>query len=175
MATRLASQVHVPAEPGRPPDLAAELGGEVMHIDGVREFAAPRDEVFAALTDPAVMASAMPGVREWDASDPDRWTILVKLPLPLSPVLRIAVDVDERDSPAHARLRAAGAGRGGGARVDTSFDLDEAAPERTSMRWAAEVELSGPLRALAGAIVEPVARRQAERTLDAIAKRVEAR
>ena len=144
-----------------------------MRIEGARAFAAPREEVYAALTDPAVMASAMPGVREWDASDRDRWTILIRLPLPLSPTLRIAVEVDERAPPGHARLRAAGASRGGGARMDTTFDLDEEAPRRTSMRWVADVELSGPLGALAAGIVEPVARRQAERTLDAIAKRVE--
>jgi carbon monoxide dehydrogenase subunit G len=144
-----------------------------MRIDGTREFAASREDVFAALTDPAVMASAMPGIREWDAPDPDRWTILIRLPLLLSPTLRIAVEVEERRPPAHARLRAAGASRGGGARVDTSFDLEEAAPGRTSMRWAADVELSGPLRALGGGILEPVARRQAERTLDAVARKVE--
>jgi len=144
-----------------------------MRIEGAREFAASREEVFAALTDPAVMSSAMPGVREWDAPDPDRWTILIRLPLPLSPTLRIAVEVEEREPSAHARLRAAGASLGGGARVDTSFDLDEPAPNRTSMRWVADVELSGPLRALGGGILEPVARRQAERTLDVVATRVE--
>ena len=144
-----------------------------MRIEGAREFAAPLEEVFAALIDPEVMASAMPGVREWDAPDPDRWTILIRLPLPLSPTLRIAVEVDEPEPPAHARLRAAGAGRGGGARFETTFDLEEPEPGRTSMSWFADVELSGPLRAFAGGILEPVARRQAQRTLDAVARRVE--
>lgn len=145
-----------------------------MRIEGERSFAASREEVFAALTDPAVIAGALPGVRGWDASDPDRWTIELRLPLPLAPSLQLNVEVVERRLPERARLRGAGGGRGGGARVDSSFDLERAG-EGTLMRWAAEVELSGALGALAGGVVGPVARRQAERMLDAIAARVEPR
>lgn len=144
-----------------------------MRIEGERRFGAPREDVFAALTDPALMSSAIPGVREWDASDPDRWTIAIGLALPLAPPLRIAVEVLERDPPSHARLRAAGGGLGGGARVESRFDLEEPAEGETLMRWAAEIELSGPLGALVGTMLEPMAKRQAERTLDAIAARVE--
>ncbi len=143
-----------------------------MRIEGERSFAAPREDVFAALTDPAVIAGALPGVRDWDASDPDRWTIAIRLPLPFSPTLRLNVEVAERRPPERARLRGAGGGRGGGARADSSFDL-EAIGAGTLMRWAAEIELSGPLGAVAGGVVEPVARRQAERMLGAIAARVE--
>jgi uncharacterized protein len=144
-----------------------------MHIEGERRFGASREDVFAALTDPALMSSAMPGVRDWDASDPDRWTIGIGLPLPLAPPLRIAVEVLERETPSHARLRAAGGGLGGGARVESRFDLEEPSEGETLMRWAADIELSGPLSALAGGMLEPLAKRQAERTLDAIAARVE--
>jgi carbon monoxide dehydrogenase subunit G len=145
-----------------------------MRIEGERRFDASREAVFAALTDPALMSSAMPGVRDWDASDPDRWTIAIGLPLPLAPTLRIAVEVLERQEPAHARLRAAGSGLGGGARVESRFDLEEPAEEETLMRWTADFELSGPLGALVGGgMLESMAKRQAERTLDAIAARVE--
>lgn len=144
-----------------------------MRIEGERRFAAPRDQVFAALVDPAVVASALPGVREWDASDPDRWTMSIRVPVPLAPALRVAVEVLEREAPARARLRGAGGALGGGARVDTSFDLDELQLGHTLMRWAAEIELSGFLSTLLGATIEPLARRQAERMLDAIAARVE--
>ncbi len=144
-----------------------------MRIEGERRFAAPRDQVFAALVDPAVVASALPGVREWDASDPDRWTMSIRVPVPLAPALRVAVEVLEREAPARARLRGAGGALGGGARVDTSFDLDEPQLGHTLMRWAAEIELSGFLSTLLGATIEPLVRRQAERMLDAIAARVE--
>ena len=144
-----------------------------MRIEGERRFVASREEVFAALTDPALMSSAMSGVRNWDASDPDRWTIEIGLPLPLAPSLRIAVEVLERHTPAHARLRAAGSGLGGGARIESNFDLEEPAEGETLMRWAADIEVSGPLGALMGTMLESMANRQAERTLDAIAERVE--
>ncbi len=146
-----------------------------MRIKGERRFAATRDQVFAALVDPAVVASALPGVREWDSTDPDRWTMSIRLPVPFAPALRVAVEVLEREDPARGRLRGAGGALGGGARVDTSFDLDEPRPGHTLMHWAAEIELSGLLSTLLGATIEPLARRQAERMLDAIAARVEPR
>jgi carbon monoxide dehydrogenase subunit G len=73
----------------------------------------------------------------------------------------------ERRPPAHARLHA----HGPGADVTSTFDLDDVAGE-TLMRWRTELALSGVLGRVAGSGLDAVARRQAERTLDEVTRRL---
>jgi carbon monoxide dehydrogenase subunit G len=139
----------------------------VTTVEGERRFAAPRERVFELLTSPDVVASAMPGVRGHEVVDDDHWVAKVKPPLRLAPSLTIRIEVLDRRPPEHATLRA----RGGGADVTSTFDLAEDAGE-TVMRWRTELELSGILGRLAGPGLEAVAKRQAERTLDAVTRRL---
>lgn len=136
-----------------------------MHeVRGERVFAAEPERVFALLTDPDVVASAMPAVRSHRVVDADHWEAKVKPPLPLAPSVTIRFDVQERQPPTHAVLHA----HGGGADVLSRFDL-EAVEDGTRMRWTTHLELGGVLgRLAAGAGLDAIARRQADRTLDAV-------
>ena len=91
----------------------------------------------------------------------------MKPPLPLVPSLTIRFAVLDRRPPEHARLHA----HGGGADVTSTFDL-EADGEETVMRWRTELRLAGVLGRLAGPGGEAVARRQADRTLDEVTRRL---
>jgi len=135
----------------------------VAVVQGERRFAAPPERVFALLTDPDVIASAMPAMRGHTVIDADHWEAKVKPPLPLAPSIRIRFEVQERRPPEHAAMHA----HGGGADVHSTFDL---APdgEGTVMRWRAELRLSGVLERVAGGGLDAVAQRQAARTLDAL-------
>jgi carbon monoxide dehydrogenase subunit G len=132
-------------------------------VTGERRFAAPPSRVFELLTDPVVIAGAVPAVRGHRVVDADHWEAKVKPPLPFSPALTIRFEVLERHAPSHAGLHA----HGGGADVTSRFDLQPDG-EGTVMRWQAEVRLGGPLGRLAGHSLDGVARHQAERTLDAV-------
>jgi len=145
-----------------------------VRIDGERRFDAPPEQVFALLTDPAFLVSALPGIERWDLRDRDRWTAVMRPPVPLSPRLKLDFTVLDRREPEHALVRVNGGAFGSGAVVESDFDL---APDDggTRMRWRAGIELSGMLAALGRSSLEPVAKRQAERMLDALARSVEAR
>ncbi len=135
-----------------------------MHVvEGERRFPAPPERVFELLTKPEVIASAMPAVRSHRVLDADRWEAKVKPPLPLAPSLTIRFDVQERRPPHHAALHA----HGGGADVLSRFELVEE-DGGTVMRWRTELALTGVLGRLAGPGLDGVARRQADRTLDAV-------
>ncbi|HEX7084247.1 MAG TPA: SRPBCC family protein [Gaiellaceae bacterium] len=135
-----------------------------MHVvEGERWFAAPPERVFALLTDPDVIASALPAVRSHRIVHDDLWEAKVKVPLPLAPSLKIRFEVQERRPSTHAALRA----RGPGADVLSRFDLSDH-DGGTRMHWRTELALSGVLGRLAGPGLDAVARRQAERTLDAV-------
>jgi carbon monoxide dehydrogenase subunit G len=135
----------------------------VTVVEGQRRFSAPPERVFALLTDPDVVASAMPAVRSHTVVDADHWQAKVKPPLPLAPSITIRFEVLDRRGPQHAALRA----HGGGADVISTFEL-EADGEGTLMHWRTEIALTGFLSRLAGPGLHAVAERQAKRTLDAV-------
>lgn len=138
-------------------------------VEGERRFDAPPERVFAVLTDPDVIASAIPAVRGHTVIDRDHWRAKVKPPLPLAPSVTISFEVLERHEPSHAALHA----HGPGADVTSRFDLT---PEGggTTMRWRTELHLTGLLSHVAGHGLEAVAHRQAERTLDAVERALRA-
>ncbi len=139
----------------------------VTVVAGERRFEASRERVFELLTSPDVIAAAMPAVRSHQVVDADHWLAKVKAPLPLAPALRIRFEVLDRRPPEHARMHA----HGGGADVTSTFDL-EADGDATVMRWQTELRLAGVLGKLAGPGGEAVARRQADRTLDEVTRRL---
>jgi carbon monoxide dehydrogenase subunit G len=142
-----------------------------VRIEGERIIDATREQVFEALTDPEVVAQTVPLVESWNASDADHWDMVVRVPLPLAKSLKLSFHVVERRPPEHARLRASGGGLLGGADVESRFDLTDEGGGRTRVKFVAELEFRGAL-APAERLLEPVAQRQAEKTLDAIERRV---
>jgi carbon monoxide dehydrogenase subunit G len=135
----------------------------VTVVSGERRFAAPPQRVFELLTDPRVIAGAMPAIRSHTVLDADHWEARVKPPLPFAPSLTIRFEVLARRPPEHAGLHAHGAG----ADVLSTFDLQPDG-QGTVMRWETRVSLTGPLGRFAGRGLEGVARHQADRTLDAV-------
>lgn len=136
-------------------------------VHGERRFEAPRERVFELLTSPDVVLAALPAVRSHRVVGPDRWEAKVKPPLPLAPAVKIHFELVERRVPEHAELRA----HGGGADVRSRFDLEDDVGA-TLMRWHTELHLGGPLGVLAGHGLDAIARRQAERTLDEVTRRL---
>ena len=74
-----------------------------MKVEGTRSYAAPREQVWEVLNDPAEMAGLMPGVESFEIVDDEHWQAKVKVPLGLGS-LRMSIDFDEdRVPPARAR------------------------------------------------------------------------
>jgi carbon monoxide dehydrogenase subunit G len=139
-----------------------------VRIEGERTFDASPERVFEALTTADTIAGAVPGVRDPRVVDETHWTAKVKPPLPFAPRITIRFEVLDRQPPTKASLRAVG----GGADITSDFELEPDADGGTRMRWSATVQLGGVLSAFGGQGLEPVARRQAERTLDRLAERM---
>ena len=136
-------------------------------VTGERQFAAPRDRVFAVLTDPDVILSAVPAVRSHRIVDADHFEAKVKVPVPLAPSITIRFAIVERRPSEHAAIHA----HGGGADVTSTFELHEAG-DATHMEWRAELEVAGLLGRLIGHGLDAVAARQATRVLDAVERAI---
>ena len=142
-----------------------------VRIEGERLIDAPRERVYQALTDPEVVAATVPLVESCEVRDADHWELVVRVPLPMAPTLKLAFAVVERRAPEYARLKSSGGGLIGGADVESRFDLTEEGAG-TRVKFVAELQFRGAL-APVERMLEPLAQRQAERTLDAIEQHVE--
>ena len=141
-----------------------------MRIEGTRDFAAPREQVWDALVDPQLLGEFLPGLESLNVRDETHWSAVMRLPL--SPIsLNLDFELVERDRPGHALLRAKGKRMGASADVRTNFDLAPAG-DATAMAWWADVELGGMLGRLAPAM-RPVAQHQAEKFLDKLERKLE--
>ncbi|MDE3025989.1 MAG: SRPBCC family protein [Acidobacteriota bacterium] len=145
-----------------------------MNVSGERTFAAPRDTVWTILNDPASMAKTMPGVESFDIHDDRRWTANVKIPLGLGG-LKMKVDmekIEERERE-FARLAIKGSGVGAMMNMETSFTLGDAADGATSMAWAADVRIAGPVGSMGQRVLQPIVNQQVQHVLGALEKQVQ--
>ena len=140
-----------------------------MRLEGTREFAAPREQVFEALTDAQLVGEAIPALRSLTVADHDHWVATVKVSI--APKLKVHFELLDQRPPEHARLRAHGKNLGGSAKLDTSFDLEDG-DGRTAMRYEAEFRLAGMLGRLGEPALRPIAERQLGRLFAAVDRRV---
>ena len=144
-----------------------------MNVNGERTFAAPRATVWRVLNDPASMAQTMPGVEGFEVHDAKRWTANVKIPLGLGG-LRMKIDMDktEEREPEFAKLSIKGTGVGAMLKMETSFTLNESGDE-TSMEWAADVKIAGPVGSMGQRVLQPIVNQQVQHVLKALEVQVQ--
>ncbi len=145
-----------------------------MNVSGERTFAAPRQAVWDVLNDPASMAKTMPGVQSFDVHDAERWTANVKIPLGLGGLkMKIDMTKTEERAPEFAKLRIKGTGVGAMLSMETSFALADV-DGGTSMQWAADVKLAGPVGSMGQRVLQPIVNQQVQHVLKALEAQVDA-
>ena len=146
-----------------------------MIVQGERVFAAPRATVWQVLNDPASMAKTMPGVESFDVHDAERWTANVKIPLGLGGLkMKIDMTKTEEREPEFARLQIKGKGVGAMLSMETSFELLDV-PDGTSMQWAADVKIAGPVGSMGQRVLQPIVNQQVQHVLQALDVQVQNR
>jgi len=145
-----------------------------VNVSGERTFDAPRCAVWTVLNDPASMAKAMPGVESFDVHDEKRWTANVKIPLGLGG-LKMKIDMEKTDEREleFAKLNVKGTGVGAMLSMQTSFELADAAAGSTSMQWAAEVKIAGPVGSMGQRVLQPIVNQQVQHVLGALEREVQ--
>ena len=144
-----------------------------MRVEGTKELDAPRDVVWTVLNDPAQMAALMPGVESFEITDEKHWQAKVKIPLGLGG-LKMTIDFEklEETPPEFASLQAKGTGVGALLNMTTEFRLAEAG-EQTSMAWAADVKIAGPVGSMGQRVLQPIVNQQVGNVLSALDAQVQ--
>lgn len=144
-----------------------------MNVSGERTFAAPRATVWQVLNDPSSMAKTMPGVESFDVQDDRHWTANVKIPLGLGGLkMKVSMEKVEEREPEFARLAIKGNGVGAMMNMATSFELSDTGDGSTSMAWAADVKIAGPVGSMGQRVLQPIVNQQVQHVLGALEAQV---
>ena len=143
-----------------------------MNVSGTREFEASRETVWNVINDPAQMAQLMPGVESFEIKDDKHWQAKVKIPLGLGG-LKMTIDFEKlEERPLEfASLNAKGKGVGALMNMTTSFTLSGEG-DKTSMDWAADVKIAGPVGSMGQRVLQPIVNQQVGNVLDALEAKV---
>ena len=128
-----------------------------MDIEGTEIISAPREKVWAFVTDAESMASCTPGVKSFRILEPDkRFEVVGGVKLGTVGLnAKTVIEFTDLVELEEARLKIRG--RGPGTTIDGTAELvlrdDEAG---TAMDWKGTVQVRGTLAALAARLLKPV-------------------
>lgn len=142
-----------------------------MEMTGEYRIPAPRQRVWEALNDPAILKACIPGCRQLEkVSDTDFTAIVATKVGPVSATFRGSVNLSDLDPPNGYTLT--GQGQGGaagfarmGARVSLKQDSDD-----TLLAYAAQADIGGKLASVGSRLVQTVARKNADDFFSAFAR-----
>ena len=143
-----------------------------MKVEGTREFEAPRERVWEVISDPAQMATLMPGAEDFEVVDDTHWRAKVRLPFGPGVKLTMNFEQLEQRPLEFASMRGKGKSLGAGIEMTTSFALNGDG-DRTHMPWEADVALSGILGSIGERALQPLVSQQVEGIMTALERRLE--
>ena len=133
-----------------------------MQMTGEQHVAAPRQRVWEALNDPAVLAACIPGCQSLEREGDDRFAAVAEVKIgPIGARFKGAVTLSEIDAPNSYVLSGQGSGGiAGNAKGRAQVRLaDDGAGTRVS--WTVDAEVGGRMAQLGGPIIDATARQLA--------------
>ncbi|MBY5163020.1 SRPBCC family protein [Salsipaludibacter albus] len=132
-----------------------------MNISGTNHIDAPRDDVWAALTDPAVLARTLPGCEQLEVVDDDTYRARVTAGVAsIRGTYDGTVRLSDRDRPSSLHLHVQGAGAPGTIGADVEVRL-EATDVGTEVDWDAEAVVGGMIGGVGQRMLAGVSSRMA--------------
>lgn len=142
-----------------------------MKLTGEYTFEATRDEVWAALLDPAVLSRTLPGCEDLRQSGDNTFegTLSMKVG-PVQGVFQGKVELTDLDPPRGYTLSLSGKGAPGFVNGKGRLELEEAAPSSTLLRYDVDAQVGGRIAGVGQRLLDSSAKvitRQALEGLEA--------
>jgi carbon monoxide dehydrogenase subunit G len=147
-----------------------------MHFEGKLSIKAPRDKVWAFLTDPDAVSKCAPGLESLEIVEPGK-KFRATTSVGFGAVkVRFVNDVEwvALDAPNHASMKAHGKAPGSGVDATTSMDLSDGADGGTDLAWQADVSVVGTVASLAARLMGSVTNKLTARFFDRVREEIEA-
>lgn len=133
-----------------------------MKVTGSATLNAPREQVWAALNDPAVLVRTIPGCRQLEQVGPDAYRASVEAGVAsIKGVYDGEVRLTDQTEPSSFVMHAAGAGAPGTVNADVQVTLTDVDGESTRLDYDADAVIGGMLGGVGQRMITGVAKRTA--------------
>ncbi len=145
-----------------------------MEFKGDVAIQAPREKVYAFLTDPNQVTQCAPGLQSVEIIDEDHFKCTVKAGVGMiKGTFNFDITFQERTEPSHATIVAAGKMPGSAVSMTSTMDLSDADGGGTLMQWASQVRVSGTIAGVGARLMGGVADRMTKDIFDCIKSKLE--
>jgi carbon monoxide dehydrogenase subunit G len=134
------------------------------------EFAVQRqpEEVYDFLVDPNKFAPLLPEFQSLAAEDATHFTVKVNVGVShIKGAATVKMELAQAERPTHAQYKGQGSVAGGNVSLTALFDLS-AVDGGTKVAWQGEAQIFGRLTSMAGGLLEPLGRKNAQKLIDGL-------
>ena len=146
-----------------------------MRFEGVAEIAAPRDRVWSFISDPTLVAACAADVEDLDLVDATHFRVTARAGIGrIRTTFAIDAEFTELRDRERVAVRATGRARGSAVDMTNVVELAEAGDARTTLRWSAEVNVSGAIANIGSRFIQAAAEKTTHELIACIKERLEA-
>jgi carbon monoxide dehydrogenase subunit G len=144
-----------------------------MRFEGTTDIAAPRDRVWAFVTDPNQVGQCGPGVESIEVIDPTHFKAAAKVGIGFISV-RFVVNMafEEMTAPEAATIKAHGQAPGSAVDATARMRLSDH-DGGTRMDWDADVNIAGTVASVGARMIEGTANKMIGQTFDCMKSKLE--
>jgi carbon monoxide dehydrogenase subunit G len=141
-----------------------------MRLEGQFAVAAPRETVYAFLTDPRRVSVHMPDVQSVTIDDDDHFTVAARVGIShIKGTMTMKLAITERQPPVSTTVVGKGAGLASVVDMVTSFTLEANDAGETVVHWRGEMTISGKLAAFGPqGLLDRMAKRNVDAFIDGV-------
>ena len=134
-----------------------------MKIEGTHEINAPRERVYALLTDPEVLRRCIPGCESLEKTEENTYAATLKAGVGVvKGTFKGNVKLEEMRLPEHYRIVVDGKGGPGFVKGTGDFDLEEK-DGATRIKYAGEMQVGGTIAGIGQRMIQGAAKMMASR------------
>lgn len=138
-----------------------------MKFAGTVEINAPRDRVWAYVTDPEQVGQCGPGVESIEVIDDTHFKATAKVGIGfISARFVVNMEFAEVNAPNDATIKAHGQAPGSAVDAIAQMRLSDSASGGTTMDWDADVNIAGTLASVGARLIEGTANKMIGQTFD---------
>ncbi len=144
-----------------------------MRFKGTQDIGAPRERVWAFVTDPRQVTACAPGLQSVDVADPTHFGVVVRTGVgPVKATFTMNVEFAELAPPERATVRVRGQAPGSAVDMTNTLAL-EASGDRTTMAWTSEVTVSGLIASVGARLMQGAADKMTQQVFACIKEKLE--
>jgi len=139
-----------------------------MKIEGTQKLHAPRDRVYAALTDPRILQRCIPGCESLEKTEENTYAATLKAGVgAIKGTFKGEVRLEDMRPPEHYRIVVEGKGGVGFAKGSADFDLEDQG-DAALIKYSGELQIGGTLAGVGQRMIEAAAKMMAARFFAAL-------